>query len=86
MSLALTLACLWAVTASIIAMTPSRDRHWRNAYILIAVGVPILGYVVLMHGQWAGLLVLAGGCSILRWPVIHLIRRMRGWRRPGRAE
>ena len=72
------LACLWAVIASVIALTPSRDDHWRNAYVLIALGVPILGYVALAHGPWLGLLVLACGCSILRWPVIHLARRLRG--------
>ncbi len=77
MSLSLTLACFWAVIANIIAMTPSRDHHWRNAYILIAIGVPILGYVTVQHGPWVGLLVLAGGCSVLRWPVIYLGRWLR---------
>lgn len=74
MSLSLTLACLWFVIANVLAMTPSRDYHWRNAYILIAIGIPIIGYIVLQHGPWLGLLVLAGGCSILRWPVIYLFR------------
>jgi len=73
-SLSLTLACLWAVVANILAMTPSKDYHWRNACILIAVGIPIVGYVVMQHGPWIGLLVLAGGCSVLRWPVIYLGR------------
>lgn len=59
-------------------MMPSKDYHWRNAYILIAVGVPILGYVTIQHGPWIGLLVLAGACSILRWPVIYLARWIRG--------
>ncbi|QUJ75112.1 DUF2484 family protein [Sulfitobacter albidus] len=77
MTLSLTLVCLWAVTANIIAMTPSKDYHWRNAYILIAVGIPILGYTVLQHGPWVGLLVLAAGCSVLRWPVIYLGRWLR---------
>lgn len=78
MTLSIVLACFWAVIANVLAMTPSRDHHWRNAYVLIAVGVPILGYVTLQHGPWIGLLVLAGGCSILRWPVIYLSRWVRG--------
>ncbi len=74
MTISLTLASLWAVIANILAMTPSKDHHWRNAYVLIAVGVPIVGYVTVQHGPWIGLLVLAGGCSVLRWPVIYLAR------------
>ncbi len=86
MSYSLTLACLWAVAANIIAMTPSKDYHWRNAYILIAVGIPIVGYVVMQHGPWIGLLVLAAGCSVLRWPVIYLARWMRRSARQEPAE
>lgn len=67
-------ACLWVVTATLIAMLPSKDYHWRAAYVLIAVGIPILGWVTLREGPWVGLLVLAAGASILRWPVIYLWR------------
>jgi hypothetical protein len=74
MSLSLTLACLWAFIANVLAMTPSRDYHWRNAYILVAVGIPILGYVVVQHGPWIGLLILVAACSVLRWPVIYFGR------------
>ncbi len=74
MSLSLILACLWALIANVLAMTPSKDQHWRNAYILIGIGIPIVGYVTMQHGPWIGLLVLAGGCSVLRWPVIYLGR------------
>ena len=82
MSFSLILACLWAVIANVIAMTPSKDHHWRNAYMLIAIGIPIVGYVTVEHGPRVGLLVLAGGCSVLRWPVIYLMR----WLRGGRAQ
>ena len=71
------LACLWAVTATLIAILPSRDRHWRAAYGLIAAGIPILGWVSYQNGPWVGLIVLAAGASILRWPLIHLWRRIR---------
>ena len=83
MSLSLMLACLWAVVANVLAMTPSRDHHWRNAYVLIAIGVPIVGFVTLENGPWIGMLVLAAGCSILRWPVIYLTRWIkRGFVKP----
>ncbi|WP_424940144.1 DUF2484 family protein [Aliiroseovarius sp. S253] len=74
MTLSLILACLWAVTTQVIALTPSRDHHWRVAYVLIAVGIPLLGYVIYENGPWVGLLVLLGAMSILRWPVIYLTR------------
>ncbi|TMM55016.1 DUF2484 family protein [Sulfitobacter sabulilitoris] len=77
MSLSLILVCLWAVTANVLAMTPSRDHHWRNAYVLIAIGIPMIGLVTWQHGPWLGLLVLAGGMSVLRWPVIYLARWLR---------
>ncbi len=77
MSFSLFLTCCWAIIANVIAMTPSKDHHWRNAHILIALGIPIVGYVTVQHGPWVGLLVLAGGCSVLRWPVIYLMRWLR---------
>ncbi len=41
----LVLACLWALAACLIAMLPSKDRHWRAAYALAALGVPLVGWV-----------------------------------------
>ncbi len=74
MSLSLILAAAWALAANVLAMLPSRDNHWRRAYILIAIGVPILGYVTYEMGPWIGLLVLLAGMSMLRWPVIYAAR------------
>ena len=71
------LAALWALIATVIALLPSRDRHWRAAYILIAVGLPILVYVFYQNGALVGLVVLAGGMSVLRWPVIYFYRWIR---------
>lgn len=74
MTLSLTLACLWLVAANVIAMLPSRDNHWTWAYVLIAFGLPILGFVLYQHGPWIGLAVLVAGMSVLRWPVLYLWR------------
>ena len=77
MSLSLILACLWAVAANLAAMIPSRDNHWRRAYVLIACGIPLLGYVTYENGPVAGLIAMAAGMSLLRWPVVYLGRWMR---------
>lgn len=74
MTISLTLAALWALIANLLAMLPSKDHHWRNAYILITIGIPIVGFVTWQHGPWIGLLVMAMGMSVLRWPVIYLGR------------
>ncbi|MCA0928948.1 DUF2484 family protein [Ruegeria profundi] len=77
MNWSIALAALWGVAANILAMLPSKDNHWTRAYILVAVGIPILGYVTYKNGPWVGLLVLAAGISVLRWPVIYLGRWLR---------
>lgn len=77
MTLSLILAALWAIAANVLAMTPSKDSHWRHAYALIAVGIPILGYVTYENGPWYGLAVLLAGMSVLRWPLIYLTRWLR---------
>ncbi|HBS49960.1 MAG TPA: hypothetical protein DEA05_07685 [Rhodobacteraceae bacterium] len=77
MSLSLILAALWAVVANLLAMLPSRDNHWRSAYALIALGIPLLGFVTYENGPWVGLGVMVAGMSVLRWPVIYLARRVR---------
>lgn len=77
MTWSIALAGLWGLTANVLAMIPSKDNHWTRAYILIALGVPILGYVTYENGPWIGLIVLAAGMSVLRWPVIYLGRWLR---------
>jgi len=78
----LVLACLWGIAANVIAMFPSRHHHWPAAYVLIALGIPIVGYVTWQNGPMIGLIVLIAGMSVLRWPVIFLGRWLR--RRSGR--
>jgi len=77
MTLSLSLACLWCILANVIAMFPSKKKHWPAAYVLMAFGVPLLGLVVWENGIWIGLLVLAAAVSILRWPALYLWRWLR---------
>ena len=77
MSLSITLACLWVIVACVIALFPSKRHHWPAAYVLIAVGLPILAFIFYEQGPWIGLVVLAAGASILRWPVRYLWRWLR---------
>ncbi|WP_420324649.1 DUF2484 family protein [Mameliella sp.] len=77
MSLSLILACAWAVLANVLAMIPSRDNHWTRAYVLIVLGVPLVGYVTYQNGPWVGFFVLFAGMSMLRWPLRYLFRWVR---------
>lgn len=83
MTLSLTLAAVWALAANVLAMIPSRDNHWRRAYVLIALGIPLLGYVTYENGPWWGLAVLLAGMSVLRWPVLYFGRWLRRQARRG---
>ena len=74
MNVSIVLACVWALIANVLAMTPSKDFHWRNAYILIGIGIPLLGFVTWQNGPWIGLIVLVAAMSVLRWPVIYFGR------------
>jgi hypothetical protein len=73
----LALACCWLVAANVIAILPSKDHHWRAAYLLIALGIPLLGWVTYENGPLWGLALLAAGASVLRWPVVYLWRWVR---------
>ena len=77
MTLSLGFAFGWLVLANISGMFPSKHKHWPQAFALIAVGLPILAWVFWESGVWAGLLVLAAACSVLRWPVRYLFRWFR---------
>ena len=63
---------VWLIGANFLAMVPSRDHHWRNAYALITIGIPILGWITWTNGPLLGLIFMAGGASVLRWPVWFL--------------
>ena len=78
MSLSLILACLWLITANLIAMLPTRDHHWRAAYCLMAAGLPLLIWIEITHGPLITTAYLLAAGSILRWPVYFAWRWVRG--------
>lgn len=84
MSPALTLACFWVVLAALLALLPSRRNHWPQAYLLSALGLPVLGFVLWQHGPGVALLVALAMASVLRWPLLYLwrwtARKLRGAR------
>lgn len=78
--MSLALACLWVVAAQVIAVFPSRDHHWRAAYGLMAVGLPLGAWLWADQGAWAvGAFALAAA-SILRWPLRYGMRWLTGGR------
>jgi hypothetical protein len=72
MTYSLSAACCWIILAAILAALPSNDNHWRRAYFLMALGVPLVVWVFWENGVWAGLLVLAAAGSVFRWPLRYL--------------
>ncbi|MDZ4310638.1 MAG: DUF2484 family protein [Cypionkella sp.] len=75
--IALVAGLIWLVVANLIGMLPSKDHHWRNAYGLIAVGVPLLVWLTYENGPWWGLAFLIAAGSVLRWPLLYLWRWIR---------
>ena len=69
MTSAVLLMCLWVVFAFVLSAFPSNDNHWRRAYVLIAVGVPLLIWITWHSGPIMGLIGLLVGSLVLRWPV-----------------
>ncbi|MEO1640409.1 MAG: DUF2484 family protein [Pseudomonadota bacterium] len=72
MALATVLMGLWVLLAFIMAAIPSNDNHWRRAYLLMAIGIPLLIWVTWTEGILLGLLGLLIGCSVFRWPVYFM--------------
>lgn len=77
MAPSLIFAALWLLAANVMAVIPSRDNHWQRAYLLIGLGIPLLGWLTYENGPWVGLIALAAGGSVLRWPVVYLVRWLR---------
>ncbi|MDH5798055.1 MAG: DUF2484 family protein [Paracoccaceae bacterium] len=77
MNLSLILAFCWLVFANVAGMFPSKHYHWPTAYVLIAIGLPLLGWVYVENGFWLAALIFLGAASVLRWPLIYLWRWVR---------
>ena len=65
------LAALWAVAATVLALMPRRT-HRPGAMVLIATGIPLLGWLTWSHGPLAGLIALTAGAALLLWPLPDL--------------
>ncbi|MEC8630612.1 MAG: DUF2484 family protein [Pseudomonadota bacterium] len=77
MNLAFVLCCVWLIVANVIAMFPSRRKHWPAAYALMSVGMPLVAYVIWAEGIWWALLFMALAASVLRWPLVFALRWVR---------
>lgn len=68
---------LWLIAANLIAMLPTRDHHWRAAYVLMALGLPLVPLIWQSHGAPGALAFLLAAASILRWPLWFAWKRLR---------
>lgn len=73
MSYSLSAACCWIILAAILAAIPSKDNHWRRAYLLMALGAPILVWVYMSDGLYWGLAFTVAMISVFRWPLRYLV-------------
>lgn len=85
MPLPFVLFCLWVVAACLAGMAPQR-YHWPAAWVLIGTGIPLLGLLTASMGPFFGLIALAGGASILRWPILRAGQRLAGLLAPQEHE
>lgn len=69
---------LWVVLAFVLAAFPSNNSHWRRAYVLMAIGFPLLIWITWNHGLVFGFIGLVVGASVFRWPVYFLWRWIKG--------
>ncbi len=69
--------CLWIVVAFVMALIPSNDNHWRRAYVLMAIGAPMLVWLIWNGAMIYAVIFLIVAASVLRWPLIYLYRWLR---------
>lgn len=76
--MALIALCLWVVVAWVAMVTLTSKQSWPAAYVLIAVGLPLVIWLGWSMGwAWAALGVLTMG-AVLRWPVRYAWAWVRG--------
>ncbi|MBC55808.1 MAG: UDP-N-acetylmuramate--alanine ligase [Confluentimicrobium sp.] len=74
MTLSLTLACLWALAATITAFLPMRLQYAPGLALLVSAPV-LIGYLGWQHDIWVVLAAVAGAVSMFRRPLFYLLRR-----------
>ena len=79
MSLSLTLAALWAVAATIVALLPMRLQYVPGVTLLILAPALII-YIGMQHGAFVALLGVAAFVSMFRNPLLYFYRYARGQR------
>jgi hypothetical protein len=77
MSVALILACLWAVAATIVALMPMRRQMVPGVALLVLAPVLIV-WIGVDHGVWWALGAAAGFLSMFRNPLIYFGRKALG--------
>lgn len=77
MSLALILACLWVLAATIVAMFPMKRQYLPGGLLLAAAPV-LIGVIWWQHGPVLGVIALFGFVSMFRNPLRYYYRRARG--------
>ena len=78
MSQSLFLALAWLALANVVGMFPSRHKHWPQAWVLMAIGAPLLVWVFVNDGWLIGAVVALSAASIMRWPIRFFLRWLRG--------
>ncbi|MBK5927975.1 DUF2484 family protein [Rhodobaculum claviforme] len=76
----LALAALWLVVAAVAV--PAVGASGPVRAVLIAAGVPLLGWLTWAHGPMTGLLALGAGVAMLRWPPAEIVAWLRRDRDP----
>lgn len=77
MSFSLTLAALWAVAATVVALLPMRLQYVPGISLLLLAPL-LIGFIGYQHGVWVALLGLAAFVSMFRNPLLFFYRHFRG--------
>ncbi|MEE9427263.1 MAG: DUF2484 family protein [Paracoccaceae bacterium] len=77
MSLSLTLAAIWAILASFVALMPMR-RQYAPGVTLLALAPLMIGFIGVQHGFLPAGLGLLAFLSMFRNPLIYFYKKAMG--------
>ncbi len=77
MSLSLTLAAIWAVLATIVALLPMRHQ-FKPGFLLLVTAPVLIWFIGSQHGFWIAGLGLAAFLSMFRRPLVYYLRKSLG--------